>query len=165
MAENSGKPDIKPGDNKNTGGNRGGSKPNQNSEKNKELGVKSNKGGNRRRNNRRRGNKPRGKRSFTTDTVYVCPVCGQNVRDVLTAISFGPEKVPAHFDCVVKDLSGKEELKNKEKIVYLGKGEFGVVKFKGNNGGKFEIIRRITLENDKEGPIPWRKDISKQLKR
>jgi len=162
MAENSGKPDRKPGDNRNSGGNKKPSNPNQNGE----LSGRGNRsGGNRRRNNRRRGNKPKGKRSFTVDTVYVCPVCGQNVRDILTAISFGAEKVPAHFDCVVKELAGKEELKNKEKIVYLGKGEFGVVKFKGNSGGKFEIIKRIPMENDKEGPITWRRDIGKQLKR
>ncbi len=122
-------------------------------------------GGGRRRNNRRRGNKPKPKKYYSGDKVYECPICGQNVRDVLTAIAYGDEKSPAHFDCVLKKIAGQEALKNKEKVIYLGKGEFGIVKFKGNSSNKFEIVKRIPLEPRQDGPVSWRKDISRQLKR
>ena len=151
MADKEGKPEVR----------EDGKRNNESFNKGGKGGQRS---GGRRRNNRRRGPKSRGRRYLSNDVTYECPLCGQNVRDILTAIAYGDEKIPAHFDCVVRDLAKKEELTGKEKIVYLGKGEFGVVRFKGN-GNKFEIIRRLPLENEKEGVITWRKDISRQLKK
>jgi len=115
------------------------------------------------RNNRRKRNRNRNRRIIPTET-YQCPICSQNIRDILTAISIGEAKIPAHFDCVIKEISKTEELQNREKVVYLGKGEFGVVKFRSGSGNKFTIKKRITYEQ-LEGGIPWRKEISKRLKR
>lgn len=137
---------------------------NANTEKPRDPGFRP--GGGRRNSGRRRSGKSKPRRfpSAGPETVQVCPLCGQNVRDILTAISMDGEGTPAHFDCVLKKISAQEELKNREKVCYLGKGEFGVVRFKGNNGGKFEIVKRVTVEpTDK--PISWRKEIAKRLKR
>lgn len=115
------------------------------------------------RSNRRRRNRSRTKRIIPSES-HVCPICEQNIRDILTAISITEAKVPAHFDCVLKQIAQTEELQAREKVVYLGKGEFGIVKFRGGTSTKFVIRKRIPFEQV-EGGIPWRKDISKRLRR
>ena len=93
-----------------------------------------------------------------------CPLCKQNIRDILTAIAVTEAKLPAHFDCVLKNISQSEVCEHRERIVYLGKGEFGIIKFKGGNSNKFVIRKRIAYEQA-EDDIPWRKEISRHLKR
>ncbi|MCF6335855.1 MAG: hypothetical protein L3J12_08950 [Spirochaetales bacterium] len=109
--------------------------------------------GNRRRNNYRRF---RNKRSFPE-----CPICGQSVKFLLTAISVGEENNPAHFDCVLKSISEKEELGPREKITYIGNGDFAIVT--GKPGKDIKIRKKIQFEN-KELKGDWRKRISRNLK-
>jgi hypothetical protein len=80
----------------------------------------------------------------------------------LTAIVFEEGEVAAHFDCVLKKLSDEESLKPKEKICYLGGGEFGVVRFNSSNLRDFTIRKRIKFEN-KENEPEWRRRISQGL--
>lgn len=97
----------------------------------------------------------------------VCPICGQTVRLLLTAIAYGDEKEPAHFDCVLKQISEKETPGQKEKIIYLGGGSFGIVEFKSGGNGTFEIKKRIEFETfDQENPQKhnWRKELSDPVK-
>jgi len=84
---------------------------------------------------------------------------------MLTAISVNEEMDPAHFDCVLKQLSETEDLNKGEKITYLGNGVFGVVKLKsGNKGLNFTIVKKIQFEN-KDKKAEWRKKIGRRLKR
>ena len=108
---------------------------------------------NRRRNNYRR---PRNKRSFP-----VCPICNQSVKFLLTAISVGEDNNPAHFDCVLKQISESEKLGPKEKITYIGNGTFAVVS--GKLGKDLIIKRKIEFEG-KESKGEWRTRISRNLK-
>lgn len=117
--------------------------------------------GNRRQNFQRR-NKGyhRPQREYKT-----CPLCGKSVKSMLTAISVNEEMDPAHFDCVLKQLSETEDLNKGEKITYLGNGVFGVVKLKsGNKGLNFTIVKKIQFEN-KDKKAEWRKKIGRRLKR
>lgn len=123
------------------------------------------------KNNRRRRSRNRYKKTAPAETSvaaslaeYTCPLCEQPIKDILAAISIGSEKTPAHFDCVLKQIADTEELQNREKVVYLGKGEFGIIKFKGGNNSAFTVRKRIPFEQV-EGGIPWRREISKKLKR
>jgi hypothetical protein len=93
-----------------------------------------------------------------------CPLCEQNIRDVLTAIIISDDGTAAHFDCVLKKLSAEEELRNREKICYLGGGEFGIVRFPSSDARKFTIRKRIKLESKEHAP-EWRKDIAESLSR
>ena len=73
---------------------------------------------NRKRNNYRR---PRNKRNYPE-----CPICNKSVKFLLTAISMGGDNNPAHFDCILKQISESEDLGPKEKISYIGNGNFAV---------------------------------------
>lgn len=141
-----------------------GQSDNSQSERNPEgSGKKKN---NRRRRSRNRYKKPAPVEASITASLtdYTCPLCEQPIKDILAAISITSEKTPAHFDCVLKKVTESEELQNREKVVYLGKGEFGIVKFKGGNNSGFTVRKRIPFEQV-EGGIPWRREISKKLKR
>ena len=110
--------------------------------------------------NRRRGKSSPAKRYFS-----ICPICDKGVRDLLTAIAWGEGRLPSHFDCVLKELSGQEDVQPKEKVVYLGAGNFGIVKFRSGSGSsRFIVRKRIQLE-EKEESIEWRKKISRKLRR
>ena len=108
---------------------------------------------NRRGNNYRR---PRSKKTFPE-----CPICNQSVKFLLTAISVGENNSPAHFDCVIKQISETEKLGPKEKITYIGNGNFAVVN--GKLGKDLIIKKKIEFEG-KESKGEWRKRISRKLK-
>jgi hypothetical protein len=89
-----------------------------------------------------------------------CSICDKPIRDVSAAVTYQETEKPAHFDCILKKLADSETLEAQEKIVYLGSGDFGVVKIINNK--KFEIIRKIKYENSEER-IDWRKDMRFQF--
>jgi len=110
----------------------------------------------RRRNDRRKRNRrsrPQQERPNGPD----CPVCGKPIRDVSAAMTDPSGDKPAHFDCVVKILSEKETLGNQEKVIYLGSGQFGVVKILNNR--KFEIVKKIPYEENQDARSEWRMDM------
>jgi hypothetical protein len=80
---------------------------------------------------------------------------------LLTAISVGENNNPAHFDCVLKQVSENEELGPKEKIIYIGNGNFAVI---NNKSGKELSIRKTIQFELKENNSEWRKKLSRNLK-
>jgi hypothetical protein len=89
-----------------------------------------------------------------------CVICGREILDVLTAISVGEESEPAHFDCVVTELAKDEELQPDEKIVYLGRGCFGIVQFRNpSSQSRIFVRKRIQLEDMEKRP-QWRKSLT-----
>ena len=105
------------------------------------------------------------KDTFPGKDVPKCPYCGQNVRDVLTAIALKDGEEPTHFDCVIKKLSDEEELQPKEKVVYLGNGSFGVVKFRNpSDPRQFSIRKKIQVEPEKV-EIDWRDAVARRIAR
>ena len=117
----------------------------------------------RRRDGRWKGNAKKPPRaSFPRDQVSQCPFCGQTVRDVLTAIATSADNQPAHFDCVLRRIGEQEDLRPREKVVYLGNGCFGIVRFRnGNDLRQFTIRKRIQFE-DAEGIVAWRSTVSQR---
>jgi len=91
-----------------------------------------------------------------------CAVCGQPISDMPSAIAFGADHGPTHFDCVVAELAKRESLEGAEKIAYLGSGLFGVIVEKENN--RFEIHRKIAVEDPNNLP-EWRRELKALFKR
>jgi hypothetical protein len=79
-----------------------------------------------------------------------------------SAVAFGPEQGPAHFDCVLSELTKREPLVSPEKIAYLGSGLFGVIVEKEHS--RFEIHRKIAVE-DPQNPPAWRRELRGLYKR
>ena len=120
---------------------------------------------NRRRGNWKRRKKRRYTRNFPGDSAPECPYCNQVVRDILTAIAVAGDSAPgvAHFDCVLKHITDSEELKPKEKVVYLGNGSFGVVRFRGGSSDSHQFVIRKRIQIEPENTeIAWRKQVSRR---
>lgn len=104
---------------------------------------------------RKKYNKPRKENTWQPD----CPLCGKPVRNINIAIEEKKSKQPAHFECIMRDLSREIQLGPHERLHYLGSGCFGVVKLEEGKGlSDYSIVRRIQYEdNDKKAE--WRKQI------
>ena len=109
--------------------------------------------------NRSRNRKKRSKNAFPGKAAPKCPYCGQNVRDVLTAIETIEDNSPVHFDCVLKKIAENENLESKEKVCYLGNGSFGIVQFQNpSDPSRFVIKKRFQVEDERK-EIAWRKAV------
>ncbi|MDC7126811.1 MAG: hypothetical protein PQJ46_14665 [Spirochaetales bacterium] len=106
----------------------------------------------------------RGNRRYQKKDYPVCPYCGNSVKDINTAIASEEDESPAHFDCVLKQLEKRETLEKDEKICYLGRGSFGIVKTRNGGSMKFFIRKRIQYEKE-EKKFDWRKTISKRIRK
>lgn len=112
----------------------------------------------------------RGRRRFRHDhenprviiPAQPCVVCGEPISEMASAVAYGPDQGPTHFDCVLLELSKKEQVVAPEKIAYLGSGLFGVIVEK--EGNRFEIHRKIAVE-DPINPPAWRKELRAAFKR
>ncbi len=113
--------------------------------------------------NWKKNRKRRFRNAFPGKDAPKCPYCGQNVRDVLTAIETIEDESPVHFDCVLKRIADSEDLEAKEKVCYLGNGSFGIVQFPNpSDPSQFVIRKRIQIEDDRK-EIPWRKAIVRRV--
>jgi hypothetical protein len=91
-----------------------------------------------------------------------CAVCGVLITEMASAVAWGSEKLPTHFDCVLQELAKRETLVEGEKLAYLGSGLFGVIVEKENS--RFEIHRKIMVDDPQSAP-EWRKEIRTLYKR
>lgn len=121
---------------------------------------------NRRRRRRKSGKKNdnRGKsfvpRQFDTQ---VCEICREPIKDVTASMSLdGESDKTSHFDCILKDLSQKENLPEDEKIIYLGSGSFGVVKKDEYARRQLSILRKIQYARPEERE-EWRKKMREPM--
>ncbi|MDC7240121.1 MAG: hypothetical protein PQJ50_07150 [Spirochaetales bacterium] len=114
--------------------------------------------------NRNRGRKNSKNTSITyTGPAVSCSVCGKNIRDMSSAIKEAHSGQPAHFDCIIKKIAEQEPVKEREKIVYLGSGKFGVIKADNGQNKNFEILKEIEYEEREEDVPEWRGALRKEI--
>lgn len=97
-----------------------------------------------------------------------CPICDKPIQHVFSAIAHGGSGRPAHIECVVAELTERETLAPGERIVYLGRGNFGVVSKepKVEEGKKlFNVVRRIQYEEGQDEAPEWRRELSPGISR
>ena len=116
-----------------------------------------------RRRGRRRERPPIGarpEREAQPSRVFApCPVCGEPVRELASALTHRQSGQPAHFDCIVKELREANPLGPQERLCYLGGGAFGVLTWRvEGNPASFVIKRRIPYE-DPRIPQEWKKQL------
>lgn len=89
-----------------------------------------------------------------------CSLCGKVIQEMGSAIAFGTEHLPAHMECVIKNLEERENPGPSEKILYIGAGNFALVREK--EGSSMEILRKIPVES-KDSLPDWRREIRNQV--
>ncbi|MBN1524488.1 MAG: hypothetical protein JW904_08400 [Spirochaetales bacterium] len=115
---------------------------------------------------RRRGDRSRRKRVEGSSNnsnlpLLKCAVCDREIRDLSSAICQKGTGQPIHFDCIIKNISETETISSHERVCYLGKGSFGIVRFQRMGGIiPFVIRKRIQYEEFEDTP-EWRKELNK----
>lgn len=92
------------------------------------------------------------------------PITGEPISDILSAIADPETGRPANFDSVVRRLEEQEELGENERIVYVGKGAFGVLVENKGQKPRYQIRKRIQIEDEYE-KYAWRRELSPGISR
>ncbi|HEQ72313.1 MAG TPA: hypothetical protein ENN69_07480 [Spirochaetia bacterium] len=94
-----------------------------------------------------------------------CPICERDITSLSSAITYKESGTPAHFECVMKKILETENVSSNERLCYLGKGSFGIVRFQKASGhAPFVIRKRIQYEELEETP-EWRKQLERVSRR
>ncbi len=91
----------------------------------------------------------------------LCPLCKNQIRDLVSAIHHLETGQPAHFDCILKTIEKTEELASHEKVCYLGNGSFGIVRFQRDPSIFPFVIRKRIQYEDPDNMPDWRTTILK----
>jgi hypothetical protein len=95
-----------------------------------------------------------------------CPISGEPIDDILTAITHPASGKPARFDAVLRSIEERESLGRDERIAYIGKGMFGVIAMEENADGRQELVvkKRIPYE-DGHDKQDWRRELAPGISR
>lgn len=90
----------------------------------------------------------------------VCGKCGKRIDDLSSALADKNTGAPVHFDCVLEELQGREQLQENHRVTYIGQGRFAVVHFPNAHDTKnFSIVRIIEWE-ERDKKFDWRQEIA-----
>ena len=90
----------------------------------------------------------------------VCPMCGQPITDIASALPDKKSGEPVHFECALHEVEANEKLDEKEKIAYIGQGRFGVLYFENPRDQRKFTIKKIIEWEDRENKTEWREELS-----
>ncbi|MFP4485281.1 MAG: hypothetical protein ACOCYG_00955 [Spirochaetota bacterium] len=95
-----------------------------------------------------------------------CPLSGEPVGDILTAIADPETGQPSNLESVIEKLRKTEPLGPNERLAYIGRGQFGVIEETGEKPKEKSVTikRRIEYENTNQQHA-WRKELSPGISR
>lgn len=95
-----------------------------------------------------------------------CPISGEEIESILTAIADPRTGKPARFDKVIETLCRGETLSEDERFAYLGRGVFGIVSIqKGENGRPELTVRKRIQYEDHHEKYAWRRELAPGISR
>lgn len=90
----------------------------------------------------------------------ICPMCGQPITEIASAMVDKASGKPAHFDCVLNKVQESEPVGENEKIAYIGQGRFAVLYYENPREQKNFTIKKIIEWEDRDSKAEWRDEIS-----
>ena len=80
----------------------------------------------------------------------ICSICQKMIDDMPNAIISQKDNKFYHFNCVISILSMENTLEQRQRLVYLGSGAFGIIENPANDSSsKFIIKKKIQFILDK----------------
>lgn len=89
-----------------------------------------------------------------------CPICGESITDISSCLADKKSGEPAHFDCVMNEVSKGETLSENEKIAYIGQGRFGILYYENPRDQRHFTIKKIIEWEERDSKPAWRDEIS-----
>lgn len=100
-------------------------------------------------------------RLYKDSNHYVCERCDMPIGDVGSALVSKTTGKPIHFDCAIASISEQERVENNERIIYIGQGRFGILKFPNMHDMRhFSIRKVIDWEDAKDEKPEWRNTLA-----
>ncbi|MDD7460430.1 MAG: hypothetical protein SPJ89_01680 [Treponema sp.] len=99
-------------------------------------------------------------RSFKDANQPVCPLCGEAIRELSTALNDSKTGQAIHFDCAIEQLQKDISLEQGEKIAYIGQGRFAVLYYANVHDVKHFQIRKVIDYEEKDKQPEWRGQMS-----
>ncbi|MCR5289700.1 MAG: hypothetical protein K6E51_06895 [Treponema sp.] len=90
----------------------------------------------------------------------ICPMCGQPITDLSSALADKNTDKPVHFDCALKEAGKNEKLQDNQRITYIGQGRFAVVTYENFRDLRHFKIERIIEWEDKNKSFDWRSEMA-----
>ena len=79
-----------------------------------------------------------------------CFICDKSIEDMPSAIIDQKDSKYYHFNCVISKLYRENVIEQKQRLVYLGSGAFGIIENpKNDNSSRFVIKKKIQFALDK----------------
>lgn len=98
-----------------------------------------------------------------------CEISGEAIEDIVTAIAHPRTGKPVRFESVIKMLLEQENetVGEDERMAYLGRGTFGIVKFEKPDGrGRPElVVRKYFYYEDTHEKYGWRRELAPGISR
>jgi hypothetical protein len=97
-----------------------------------------------------------------------CELSGEAIDDIVTAIAHPRSGKPVRFDSVLKTLldQEREELAEDERLAYLGRGTFGIIKIVRNASNRPElVVRKYFHYEDTHDRQGWRRELAPGISR
>lgn len=89
-----------------------------------------------------------------------CPICGEPITDLASCLTDKKSGEPAHFDCILNQVSNEEKLGENEKIAYIGQGRFGILYYENIRDQRHFTIKKVIEWEERDKKPEWREEIS-----
>lgn len=90
----------------------------------------------------------------------ICPMCNLPITDLTSSLTDKKTNQPIHFECALEEVKKNEEIKENEKIAYIGQGRFGILYYENIRDQKHFSIKKIIEWENRETKSQWRGEIS-----
>lgn len=96
-----------------------------------------------------------------------CGLSGEEIDDIVTAIAHPHTGKPVRFESVIRTLldQEQEELGEDERLAYIGKGTFGIVRVEKKGGRPELTVRKYFHYEDTHEKHRWRRELAPGISR
>lgn len=90
----------------------------------------------------------------------ICPKCNQPIAEISSALTDRATGTPVCFECALHEIEAAEKPGEKEKIVYIGQGRFGLLYFENPRDQRKFTIKKVIEWEDRDKKSEWREELS-----
>lgn len=86
---------------------------------------------------------------INTFSSEVCPLCNKIITNMSTSIPYKDSDKNCHFECVSEEIKKRVNLKQNQRLTYVGSGIFAVIEDEKKVDGKFKFVIKQRINYSK----------------